>query len=195
MTDTKKDQKNTDDGKSIDELFGTAEPKVKIDPNTGLIEQVFEDEDVNIEKQLWEKNPRRSQALADLWYDELQKAVSEGTEDEEGRKHLSFLMSVNSVLDLIMECVPEDLALEVSYALDHTVALALVNKKYDCDLLEEEKKAVSIVKREDYETDDDYKRAVEAIDDHWWSISQPQLDMRNANDAILEMLAKYKLNE
>jgi hypothetical protein len=195
MTDTKKDQKNTDDGKSIDEMFGTAEPKVKIDPNTGLIEQVFEDEDVNIEKQLWEKNPRRSQALADLWYDELQKAVSEGTEDEEGRKHLSFLMSVNSVLDLIMECVPEDLALEVSYALDHTVALALVNKKYDCDLLEEEKKAVSIVKREDYETDDDYKRAVEAIDDHWWSISQPQLDMRNANDAILEMLAKYKLNE
>ncbi len=195
MTDTKKDQKNTDDGKSIDELFGTAEPKVKIDPNTGLIEQVFEDEDVNVEKQLWEKNPRRSQALADLWYDELQKAVSEGTEDEEGRKHLSFLMSVNSVLDLIMECVPEDLALEVSYALDHTVALALVNKKYDCDLLEEEKKAVSIVKREDYETDDDFKRAVEAIDDHWWSISQPQLDMRNANDAILEMLAKYKLNE
>ncbi len=195
MTDTKKDRKNTDDGKSIDEIFGNAEPKVKIDPNTGLIEQVFEDEDVNTEKQLWEKNPRRSQALADLWYDELQKAVSEGTEDEEGRKHLSFLMSVNSVLDLIMECVPEDLALEVSYALDHTVALALVNKKYDCDLLEEEKKAVSIVKREDYETDDDFKRAVEAIDDHWWSISQPQLDMRNANDAILEMLAKYKLNE
>ena len=63
------------------------------------------------------------------------------------------------------------------------------------ELLEEEKKAVSIVKREDYDTDDDYARAIEAIDDHWWTISQPQLDMRNANDAILEMLAKYKLNE
>ena len=98
-------------------------------------------------------------------------------------------------VDLIMECVPEDIALEVSYSLDHTVALALVNKKYDCDLLEEEKKAVSIVKREDYDTDDDYARAVEAIDEHWWSISQPQLDMRNASDAILEMLRKYKLNE
>ena len=104
-------------------------------------------------------------------------------------------MSVNSVMDMIMGCVPDDIALEISYALDHTIALALVNKKYDCDLLEEEKKAVSIVKREDYDTDDDYARAIEAIYGHWWTISQPQLDMRNANDAILEMLAKYKLNE
>ncbi len=195
MAANKKTPAKSDEGQSIDEMFGTVEPKIKVDPNTGLIEQVFEDEEVNKEKQLWEKNPRRSQALADLWYDELQKAVNEGTEDEEGRKHLAFLMSVNSVLDLIMECVPDELALELSYALDHTVALALVNKKYDCDLLEEEKKAVSIVKREDYDTDDDFARAVEAIDDHWWTISQPQLDMRNANDAILEMLAKYKLNE
>ena len=190
---TKKDEKQ--DGQSIDELFNTAQPKVKVDPNTGLIEQVFEDDEVNLNKQIWEKNPRRSQAMADLWYDELQKAVEEETQDEEGKKHIAFLMSVNSVMDMIMGCVPDDIALEISYALDHTIALALVNKKYDCDLLEEEKKAVSIVKREDYDTDDDYARAIEAIDDHWWTISQPQLDMRNANDAILEMLAKYKLNE
>jgi hypothetical protein len=181
---------------SIDEMFKTVEPKVKVDPDTGLIEQVFEeDEKVDLEKQLWDKNPRRSQALLDLWYDELHNAVEKETDSEDGKKHLAFLMTANSVIDMIMECIPEDMALELSYALDHTIALALVNKKYDCDLLEEEKKAVAIVKREDYQTDDDYARAVEAIDDHWWSISQPQLDMRNANDAILEMLAKYKLNE
>ena len=180
---------------SIDDIFRPVEPKIKVDPDSGLIEQVFEDEGVNMEKQLWEKNPRRSQALLDLWYDELQHAVQQETDSEDGKKHLAFLMTANSVIDMIMECIPEDMALELSYALDHTIALALVNKKYNCDLLEEEKKAVSIVKREDYDTDDDFARAVEAIDDHWWSISQPQLDMRNANDAILEMLAKYKLNE
>ncbi len=32
---TKKDEKQ--DGQSIDELFNTAQPKVKVDPNTGLI--------------------------------------------------------------------------------------------------------------------------------------------------------------
>ena len=188
-------KKPTEENPSIDEMFKTVEPKIKVDPNTGLVEQVFEDEELDVEKQLWEKNPRRSQAMLDLWYDELQAQLEQETESEDGKKHLSFLMTVNAVLDLIMECVPEDIALEVSYSLDHTVALALVNKKYDCDLLEEEKKAVSIVKREDYDTDDDFARAVEAIDEHWWSISQPQLDMRNANDAILEMLRKYKLNE
>ena len=127
--------------------------------------------------------------------DEIQAEIEKETDSEDGKRHLAFLMSVNSVLDLIMGSVSDDIALELSYALDHTIALSLVNKKYDCDLLEEEKKAVSIVKREDYETDDDYARAVEAIDDHWWTISQPQLDMRNANDAIIEMMAKYKLNE
>ena len=62
---TKKDEKQ--DGQSIDELFNTAQPKVKVDPNTGLIEQVFEDDEVNLNKQIWEKNPRRSQAMAGRW--------------------------------------------------------------------------------------------------------------------------------
>ena len=188
-------RKKPEEGQSIDEMFRTVEPKIKVDPDTGLVEQVFEDEELDIEKQLWDKNPRRSQALMDLWYDELHEEVEKETDSEDGKKHLAFLMAVNSVMDMIMECVSEDIALEVSYALDHTIALSLVNKKYDCDLLEEERKAVSIVKREDYETDDDFARAVEAIDEHWWTISQPQLDMRNANDAIIEMMQKYKLNE
>ncbi len=189
-------KKVEEEGPSVNEMFKTVEPKIKVDPDTGLVEQVFEeDEGINMEKQLWDKNPRRSQALLDLWYDEIQAEIEKETDSEDGKRHLAFLMSVNSVLDLIMGSVSDDIALELSYALDHTIALSLVNKKYDCDLLEEEKKAVSIVKREDYETDDDYARAVEAIDDHWWTISQPQLDMRNANDAIIEMMAKYKLNE
>ena len=188
-------KKKADNGQSVEDMFKTVEPKIKVDPDTGLVEQVFEDEELDMEKQLWDKNPRRSQALLDLWYDELHAEVEKETDSEDGKKHLAFLMTTNSVLDMIMGCIPEDLALELSYALDHTIALSLVNKKYDCDLLEEERKAVSIVKREDYETDDDFARAVEAIDDHWWTISQPQLDMRNANDAIIEMLHKYKLNE
>ncbi|MBQ7701242.1 MAG: hypothetical protein IJT54_02450 [Candidatus Methanomethylophilaceae archaeon] len=189
-------KKVQDEGQSIDEMFKTVEPKIKVDPDTGLVEQVFEeDEKVDLEKQLWAKNPRRSQALLDLWYDELQAEIDKDDNPEDAKKHLSFLMTANAVMDMIMECIPEEMALDLSYALDHTIALSLVNKKYDCDLLEEERKAVSIVKREDYDTDDDYARAVEAIDDHWWTISQPQLDMRNANDAIIEMMAKYKLNE
>ena len=187
----KKDEGN----ESIDEIFGKQpESKLEIDPNTGLVEQVFEDP-IDLDKQLFGKNHQRSQALKDLWYEDLQKHLKEIKGSKEVKDEMSFMMVVNNVIDLMMGCIPDELALELSYALDNTIALSLVNKKYDCDLIEEERKAISIVKREDYDTDDDFARALEAIEDHWWSIGQPQLDMRSASDAIIEMLRKYGLND
>ena len=191
----KKTVKENTDNPSIDEIFGKQpESKLEIDPNTGLVEQVFQ-EPLDIDKQLFGKNHNRAQALKDLWYEELQKILKENKGSEDAKKELTFMMIVNNVIDLVMGCVPDDLALELSYALDNTIALSLVNRKYDCDLIEEERKAISIVKREDYDTDDDFARALEAIEDHWWSIGQPQLDMRSASDAIIEMLRKYGLND
>ena len=190
----KKKIKN-DDNPSVDEIFGKQpETKLNIDPDTGLVEQVFEDS-IDINKQLFEKNHNRAQALKDLWYEDLQKSLAEMKGSEDAKKEMSFMMIANNVIDLVMGCVPDELALELSYALDNTIALSLVNRKYDCDLIEEERKAISIVKREDYDTDDDFARALEAIEDHWWSIGQPQLDMRSASDAIIEMLRKYGLND
>ena len=190
----KKKVKN-DDNPSVDEIFGKQpETKLNIDPDTGLVEQVFEDS-IDINKQLFEKNHNRAQALKDLWYEDLQKSLAEMKGSEDAKKEMSFMMIANNVIDLVMGCVPDELALELSYALDNTIALSLVNRKYDCDLIDEERKAISIVKREDYDTDDDFARALEAIEDHWWSIGQPQLDMRSASDAIIEMMKKYGLND
>ena len=190
-----KKKEKVDDNPSIDEIFGKQpESRLEIDPNTGVVEQVFDDP-IDLDKQLFEKNHNRSQALRDLWYSDLQKSLENMKGSDDAKKEMSFMMIANNVLDLIMGCVPDDLALELSYALDNTIALSLVNRKYDCDLIEEERKAISIVKREDYDTDDDFARALEAIEDHWWSIGQPQLEMRSASDAIVEMLRKYGLNE
>ena len=191
----KKKTKESTDNQSIDEIFGKQpEPRLEVDPNTGLVEQVF-DEPLDLEKQLFTKNHNRSQALKDLWYEDLQKNLEKMKGSDDAKKEMTFMMVVNNVLDLMMGCVPDELALELSYALDNTIALSLVNRKYDCDLIDEERKAIEIVKREDYDTDDDFARALEAIEDHWWSIGQPQLDMRSASDAIIEMLRKYGLND
>lgn len=169
---------------------------IEIDNDSGLINQVFDDDaSIPLDKQLWGKNPKRTHALKDLWYDDLQKIVDEEKGPDSAKKELAFLMTSNSIIDLIMNCIPAELALEVSYSLDHTIGLALANKKYDVDLMDEEEKALSEIKRDDYETDDDYQRALEAIDEHWWSIGQPGLEMKCANDVIIEMLAKYELNE
>ena len=191
----KKTVEKKEENLSVDEIFGKQpESKLEIDPNSGLVEQVFEDP-IDLEKQLFTKNHNRSQALKDLWYADLQKNLENVKESDDVKKEMSFMMIANNIFDLIMGCVPDDLALELSYALDNTIALSLVNKKYDCNLIDEERKAISIVKREDYDTDDDFARALEAIEDHWWSIGQPQLDMRSASDAIIEMLRKYGLND
>lgn len=190
----KKNIKNEDE-KSANGVFDEPlDTKLKIDPSTGLVENVF-DETIDVEEQLFKKNPRRVRALRDLWYDELQNTLDKNGGSEEMKREMIFMMIANNILDIVMGCIPDETALEVSYALDNTIALSHVNKKYDCDLIKEEKKAISLVKREDYNTDDDFSRALEAIEEHWWSIGQPQLGMRSANDAIIEMLRKYELNE
>lgn len=169
--------------------------RFEVDEN-GTINELFEDGggEVDAEAQLWGKNPSRTRALMDLWYGELRETV-EKEESQERRDSLAFMLTTNSVIDMIMDALPEDLAMELSYCLDSTIGLALANKQYGVDLIEEEKKALELVKREDYDTDDDFARAVEAIDDHWWSIGQPALEKRSPNDVIIEALAKYKLNE
>lgn len=190
----KKNIKNEDE-KSANGVFDEPlDTKLKIDPNTGLVENVFDDT-IDVEEQLFKKNPRRVRALRDLWYDELQNTLDKNGGSEEMKREMIFMMIANNILDIVMGCIPDETALEISYALDNTIALSHVNKKYDCDLIKEEKKAISLVKREDYNTDDDFSRALEAIEEHWWSIGQPQLGMRSANDAIIEMLRKYELNE
>ncbi|MCQ2056327.1 MAG: hypothetical protein MJY64_02535 [archaeon] len=189
------ERKDRNKDQFIGNMSEAKEPTLKIDPNTGLIERVFEDDSINIDKQLWGKNSNRSQALEDLWYEDLQKNLEKSNKNNIVKNRLAFLMTVNNVIDLIMDSVPEELAVEMSYFIDNAIAMALVNKNYDVNILEEEEKAISVVKREDYDTDDDYERALEAIEDHWWSIGQPALEMRSANDAIIEMLRKYKLNE
>ncbi|MCQ2052517.1 MAG: hypothetical protein MJZ03_01035 [archaeon] len=191
---TRKNIRNEDDKSANNVLDKPSDTKLEIDPNTGLVENVFDDA-IDVDKQLFKKNPRRVRALKDLWYDELQNALANSDGSEEAKREMIFMMIANNILDIILGCVPDETALEVSYALDNTIALSHVNKKYDCDLIEEERKAISIVKREDYDTDDDFSRALESIEDHWWSIGQPQLGMRSANDAIIEMLRKYELNE
>jgi hypothetical protein len=179
-----------------DAPFKDVEPIAKVDPNTGLIEDVFEGEDnVDPQKQLWDKNPKRTKAIMDLWYQELQKSVDDDKGPAESKKAMAFMRTANSILDYLMGILPTEEAMDVSFALDNALALDLTNQKFDVDILKEEQEALKNIKRKDYETDDDYQRAVEALDDHWWTVAQPKLDMRNPNDAIIEMLAKYGLNE
>lgn len=170
--------------------------RIEIDPETGEIKTVVEDSpEVTAEKQIWGKNPARTQAIRDLMFDELTKYINEQNIPEDKKWEMVFIMAVNSTIDLMLDSAPTDLALDMTYCFDHMIGMALANKKYNVDILEEAKKAMQTVDPEQFETDEQYLEELQAFEEHWWDMGQPALGMRSPNDAIFETLSKYGLNE
>ncbi|MDR0778074.1 MAG: hypothetical protein LBE48_01355 [Methanomassiliicoccaceae archaeon] len=163
----------------------------------GTVNDLFEEEPgIPLEAQLWGKNPKRTQLLRDLWFDQIAEQIDEEKEmPEDAKRELLFMMTANSVLDMVMESLPDDLSLELSYCLDHMMGLSAVNKKYDVDILEANYEVVSKIKRDDYNTDEEFEAAVIDKEEKWWAVGKQLLGGRSPNDAIAEALSKYGLNK
>ncbi len=169
----------------------------KIDPNAALfgLDEDEETEEEKIYKQLFLKNPRRVSALHDLLFENMAEAIKSEDVPPEGKLALIFKMSINSILDIIMECTPDDIAEEMTYSLDSYIGLAITNKRYGVDLLREHGKAILSMDSKKFDSDEQYELALQAFEEEWWSISQPLLDKRSPNDAISESMRKYGLLE
>ncbi len=168
----------------------------RYDPNAALFgddDEISEEE--RLFKQLFGKNPRRVSALNDLIYEDMENIVNNEDIPEEGKLNFIFKMAVNSILDIIMECTPNEIAEEMTYALDSYLGVALTNQKYNVDLFKEVQKAILSVDPKEFGSKEQYELAIEAFEEEWWSIPQPLLDKRNPNDAITESMKKYGLLE
>ena len=161
------------------------------------INDVFENEpEIPLDAQLWGKNPKRTQLLRDLWFDSMIEELSEDKSmDDDAKRQLLFMMTANAVLDMVMESIPDDLAVELSYCLDHMLGLAAVNKRYNVDLLEANYDVVTKIKRENYATDEEFEAAILEKEEKWWSVGKQLLGGRSPNDAIAEALSRYGLNK
>ena len=175
-----------------------AEKIVLDDPNADLFgrndEELSEEEFLQL--QLYEKNPRRVAAMAELWYEAMIKEIDsiEGLPEEAKRKMI-FSMTANGVLDMMSDSSPEELGLEISFCFDTYLGLMLTNKKYKVDIIKEHRNALRGVKREDFPSEELFEKELEAFEEGWWDIPQPLLDKRTPNDAIKETLTKYGLTE
>jgi len=167
------------------------------DPNADLFglndEQLSEEE--MIDKQLYEKNPGRVAALADLVYDSLIKELESTDLPEDAKRKMIFSMAANSVLDIMFDSSPVELGMEASFCFDMYVGASLTNKKFKVDLFKELEQALLDIKGEDFPDEDAHQMALEEFEEKWWEIPQPLLDKRTPNDAILELLSKYGLTE
>ena len=152
--------------------------------------------EIPLETQLWGKNPNRTQLLRDLWFDSMLEELSEDkTMDDDAKRQLLFMMTANAVLDMVMESIPDDLSVELSYCLDHMLGLAAVNKRYSVDLLESNYEVITKIKRENYKTQEEFEAAVIEKEEKWWTVGKQLLGGRSPNDAIAEALSKYGLNK
>ena len=170
----------------------------KMDPNAAL----FGDDGPDMspeeahEEMVYGKNPRRVEALMDLFGKDLVKSVDENPElPEEAKREMIFKLTANSMLDMIMDSLAPDTAEEVAQCLDGFTGVAIVNKKFGVDLYKELNKALGTVKKEDGESEEDYDRKLDDASDRWWSIPQPLLNKRTPSDAIREQMAKYGLED
>ena len=169
---------------------------VEIDPCTGEINTIFDEpEEISTENQLWGKNPGRTHALRDTIFDELMEHMEADNVPDDKKWEMTFLMAVNSTLDLVMDSLPEDMAMDLSYCFDNFLGLALANKRYDVNILGEAKKAMETVDPKEFDNEEMFARGLEEFEEKWWNMGQPALGMRSPNDAIYESLSKYGLNK
>lgn len=160
-------------------LFGGGEQK---DPETEHIEKTFG------------RDPNRTSAIHNLIAEELFESIGRDPDlPPEAREDLIFKMTANSVLDMVMEAVDPETREEVCACLDYYIGMALVNKRFKVDLMQELFNALSSVKREEGESEEDFDRRLSDMEDYWWTIAQPKLDGRNPDDAVTEACRKYGL--
>jgi len=169
----------------------------KKEEKEATINEVFEDEPaIPLEAQLWGKNPKRTHLLRDIWFNSIVEQLDEEKKmPEEAKRELLFMMTANSVLDMVMESLPDELSLELSYCLDHMMGVAAVNQKFGVDLLETNYEVVSKIKRDDYASDEEFEKAVVEKEEKWWTVGKQLLGGRSPNDAIAEALSRYGLNK
>jgi len=165
------------------------------DDEKGGINEMFEEEDsVPIENQLWGKNPKRVEALRNVWFKDMTEFMDENKVPEKGRNEMVFSMAVNSLLDMIMESLPLEDALELSYAFDHMLGVFIANQRYGVDILDAAYQSMTKVNREEFDSDEDFEKAIAEREEKWWTVGKQILSGRSPNDVIIEALSRYGLN-
>jgi hypothetical protein len=166
------------------------------DPNAHLFGHEEQDGSDMVCRQLYDKNPVRVDALGDLIYGELREII-DGMEDldAEAGAQMLFKMTANSVLDMVMDAVPAEVGLDVSFSFDMLLGVALTNRKHGVNLFKEHEKALAGVRPSGFDTDELYRLALEEFEEKWWDLPQPMLSQRTPNDAIREILSEYGLSD
>jgi hypothetical protein len=142
---------------------------------------------------LFGKNAQRSYALKDLWYESLSEVVDEQIAPESNKREMIFLTLSNAMLDMMMDILPEDVGVILAQNMDDYLAVTLVNKKYDVDVLKAFQEEFVEKNGSDFDDEETLQKALDDFQDEFWTSSRKDLKGKSPNEAVEEALKKYEL--
>lgn len=141
-----------------------------------------------------EKNGPRSYVLRDIWYESLSDVIAKEEMPEENKREMLFLTLSNAMLDLVMDIIPEDYAKVVADNIDDFLAVTVVNKENNIDLLAKFKEDFVKEKGDTFEDEEQLQAALEEFEDKWWNSKRKDLKGKTPNEALEEAAKRYGID-
>ncbi len=141
-----------------------------------------------------EKNGPRSYVLRDVWYESLSEVISKEIMPEENKREMLFLTLSNALLDLVMDIIPEDYAKVVADNIDDFLAVTVVNKENNIDLLAKFKEDFVKENGDTFDDDEQLQNALEGFEDKWWNTKRKDLKGKTPNGALEEAAKRYGID-
>lgn len=148
---------------------------------------------VTATQELFGKNAERSYALRDLWLEPLVQAVDGQVAPEANKREMLFLTLSNSILDMMMDILPEDVAVILAENIDDYLAVTLINKKYNVDLLKTFQEEFVAEKGNNFETEQELADALAAFEEKFWNSPRKDLKDKSPNQVVEAALKHYDL--
>ncbi|MGD0817769.1 MAG: hypothetical protein ABR986_05145 [Methanomassiliicoccales archaeon] len=141
-----------------------------------------------------EKNGPRSYVLRDVWYESLSEVISKEIMPEENKREMLFLTLSNAILDLVMDIIPQDYAKVVADNIDDFLAVTVVNKENNIDLLAKFKEDFVKEKGDAFDDEEQLQTALETFEDNWWNSKRKDLKAKTPNEALEEAAKRYGID-
>jgi hypothetical protein len=148
---------------------------------------------VTAAQELFGKNAERSYALRDLWFESLAAAVDNQVAPETNKLEMLFLTLSNSMMDMMMDILPEEVAVVLAENIDDYLAVTLINKKYGVDLLKSFQEEFIEKKGKEFDTEEKLAEALAEFENEFWNSPHKDLKGKSPNQVVEAALKNYDL--
>ncbi|TFG56141.1 MAG: hypothetical protein E4H30_05245 [Methanomassiliicoccus sp.] len=166
---------------------GATENKAKSGKNKGS-EPVPELERTK-EPTLFDKNPVRTLMFKDLMFQDIMEGLRSEQISKEEMDEVLFLTVTNAVLERVGMNLPEEILSIFQENLDDYLAIAVVNKEYDIDLLALFRDQFLESEGDSFDDERALMEVLTAFEDIWWSSKKDFLRGRSPNELMDEAKA------